>query len=507
MKKLIIALAFGVVALNAYALTAKVGDVTWTYSVLTDVSGAQYVQLGDGSNPGCIGASGEVVIPDVIEGLPVRKLGVNLFNGNSQITRVVIPDSVSVVSGAFKGCANLESVELHDGIYAFENSAFNNCVKLRNLTSRGGNAAEAENYLTSTQPIVGEKAFCNCISLTNLPVGVLADKVSIGNNAFQHCSNITSVVFGNRLKTIGVAAFQMDWLNDNYFRTGFKNLVFPASLEHIGNSAFQNINSITNLVFKHPAAITNIGSAAFHRFSLRYNYTFRISGLYRLQKFSGDAFCDTYITGIDDMMLSGIKEIGGGAFSWCGRLKNIKIPASITNLSQIGTKPFHHTGITNIAIHADSPLLNNFAATVLKLTNEISTASICKITTYTGYCAMKETVVGIEWVYLQDGEGKTWVKWPAEGQALPESLIVPETLGGNNVYGIMECGFNNLADVKCVKLPMSVKEVGVGAFCGCTSLEKIRVFSTSSEIISALRTEYGEERIEPYQNGTMLFVR
>lgn len=53
------------------------------------------------------------------------------------ITTIEIPDDVTKIgTSAFTGCAELESVVLHENITTVENYAFQNCTKLMSITSK-----------------------------------------------------------------------------------------------------------------------------------------------------------------------------------------------------------------------------------------------------------------------------------------------------------------------------------------------------------------------------------
>ncbi len=169
MKKVLLALVLSAVlsaSVGTFAASVELDGVTWTYSIQKDVSGAQYVQLGDGTKPGCTGANGAVTIPGTIANLPVKKLGASLFHNNTDITSVVIPDSVLFISSSFYGCSNLESVELHDGVYVVADQAFHSCRNLREVKSRGGHRTDSSHYLVAGSPYIGSYAFYDCINLT-----------------------------------------------------------------------------------------------------------------------------------------------------------------------------------------------------------------------------------------------------------------------------------------------------------------------------------------------------
>ena len=53
-----------------------------------------------------------VILPDIIDGVPVTEIGTNAFADCSRITGIVIPDSITKIGeGAFSGCSNLSMVK------------------------------------------------------------------------------------------------------------------------------------------------------------------------------------------------------------------------------------------------------------------------------------------------------------------------------------------------------------------------------------------------------------
>ena len=56
-------------------------------------------------------AEGELVIPNEIEGLPVRSIGRGAFAYCRDLTSIIIPDGVTSIGGAvFIACESLKSV-------------------------------------------------------------------------------------------------------------------------------------------------------------------------------------------------------------------------------------------------------------------------------------------------------------------------------------------------------------------------------------------------------------
>jgi len=128
-----------------------------TIAVRADQYG-DFTYESDGSSvtiTGYIGAGGHVVVPELIEGLPVVAIGDFAMGWNADITAVTILDTVvSIGYGAFYGCGSLASVAIGSFVTEIGAFAFNECTSL---------AAVA---LPDSVASVGEQAFNGCTSLT-----------------------------------------------------------------------------------------------------------------------------------------------------------------------------------------------------------------------------------------------------------------------------------------------------------------------------------------------------
>lgn len=135
-----------------------------------------------------------VVLPDIIEDVPVTIIGASAFNGRTLPTEVIIPDTVTTIeNAAFMNCTSLETIIIPDSVTYIGESAFQGCTALKNVVI--GNGVKE----------IGDIAFKGCTDLTSLDLG---DSVEIiGNGAFFGCTALTKVYVPSTVKNIGSFAF------------------------------------------------------------------------------------------------------------------------------------------------------------------------------------------------------------------------------------------------------------------------------------------------------------
>ncbi|MDB4799886.1 leucine-rich repeat domain-containing protein, partial [Akkermansiaceae bacterium] len=139
-------------------------------------------------------ATGELVIPDTIEGNPVTSIGASAFRDCTSLTRITIPDGVTSIGvAAFRGCASLTSMTIPDSVTSIGGAAFFSCTRLTRITIPDG--------VTSIE----NGSFRVCTSLTSITI---PDSVtSIGQSAFRDCTSLTSITFLGTAPTVGNDAF------------------------------------------------------------------------------------------------------------------------------------------------------------------------------------------------------------------------------------------------------------------------------------------------------------
>lgn len=156
--------------------------------------------------------SGTVTLPD-----KAKKIPAGIFSNNTRITGLTISansELVEIREGAFKG-SGIRSLNIPDAVTEIPKEAFKNS-QLQNISFSSKSKlifiGEEAFFGSRLQKIdipllvtrIDESAFGNCSVMTSV---ALHNVESIGNGAFRGCTQLTSIGWGEKLKTVGNYAF------------------------------------------------------------------------------------------------------------------------------------------------------------------------------------------------------------------------------------------------------------------------------------------------------------
>ncbi|MDO4571327.1 MAG: leucine-rich repeat domain-containing protein [Planctomycetia bacterium] len=470
-----------------------------------------------------IGSETEVVIPAEIDGLPVRTIRYNAFEGCTALTSLTIPASVKEIGNtALYGCKSLKFISIVE-----ENPCFRSIEGVvytkdgRTLcvcpAGNGGHFTIPEGVeaigeyafagstgLTSvTIPegvkTIGEGAFFGCVGLTGvwIPEGVK----TIGEQAFYGCEGLTAVWIPGSVNTIGNGRMPWHWEEMLTSR--------PEEIEAIKDDAFYGCE---NLTIHAPAGSEAEMYAWGHKIPFRRNcattpktsFKYKVEGdSITITKFIGeetDVVIPTEIDGlpvrtIGEEALGGsyfrrsydicgpravtipgsVKTIGRAAFSCCTNLTSVTISEGVKT---IGDCAFYGCeGLTSVTIPEGVETIGHCAfsgctsltsVTIPRSVETIATSAFCGCKGLTSIQVTEEnphykSVDGV--LYTKDG--RTLCACPArkEGSCtIPEGV---ETIGWR--------AFEDCTGLTSVTIPESVKTIGGSAFEGCSGLTSVTI--------------------------------
>ena len=420
---------------NAAEISTKSQDGLYLYVVLED---------GTAGITGYLGDETALVIPSVLDDLPVTAIGAYAFE-YAPLTSVVIPEGVTVI----------------------DRKAFAAASALKEIT------------LPSTLREIGEEAFIGCaLEKVTLPEGV----ETLGERAFACCGQLKTITLPNTLRRMGYGVFaDCDAL---------WGLTLPASLTEIDGNPIPAIplsrhffaNSLRiapdNPVLRIenqmllagdtvicaardvrdvtvPEGITTIGRGAFY--AAQVEKVTLPEGLMEIQQ---EAFYDCFALRSISLPES-LQSIGASAFSSCQALAEITLPEG---LRTIGTRAFDWTGLTSLHLPENLEEIGHNAFSSNAELQEVTFPKNLRVipTDMLYNCSALEKVVLPE--QLERIEASAF----AYCEALTE-IDLPEGVQflGRNAFE--RCGFASIC------IPDSVTEIEGNPFKNCKALRTVEL--------------------------------
>ena len=252
--------------------------------------------IGDWAFLGCRSLSG-IIIPS-----SVTSIGKSAFSSCDSLSEIVIPSSVtSIGDSAFYGCDSLSEIVIPSSVTSIGDSAFFSCFSLKYISIpksviclNGNPFAGWNGKLECLSPnfvyeddVLFNKDKSRIISFRkqNIKSYVIPSSVtSIGDRAFSFCSSLKYISIPKSVICLNGNPFaewngKLECLSPNFvfeddilfnkdksriisFRNQkIKSYVIPSSVTSIGNSAFLDCRSLSEIVI--PSSVTSIGDRAF----------------------------------------------------------------------------------------------------------------------------------------------------------------------------------------------------------------------------------------------------
>lgn len=293
----------------------------------------------------------------------------------------------------------------------------------------------------------------------------------IEDNAFSHCGNLSAVIFGSGLKTIGSRAFENC--------THLRSLTLPEGLESLGEYAFNSCESLEMVTL--PSTLSELPKGAFY-ICWRLKEVNIPEGVTYIGQ---DAFYEC--EGMLKLTLpTTLRTISSGAFTACVRLTEVTIPEGVETVEQQAFMSC--TALT--AIHLPATLKNlgsqypgdAFERSDVLGCNHLTTVTVTEGNLwFSAYDGLLYSADGKTLLFCPRGLTSTAVKEGTERigdyaffycRAL-ESLTLPTSIRhiGSNSISICE-------QLRTLHLPEGLVSIGDAAFASSAALTEVNIPST-----------------------------
>ena len=334
--------------------------------------GLNYLTSADGTYYTVVGGdvSGNLVIPGLFNGKPVKGIESSAFKSNRRITgitlagslefigadafadsslflsKIIMPEGVQTIGANAFARTHLAEIKLPASLKILGNGAFQSCPSLERVT------------LSEGLEEIGDLAFAECGSLAEIEI---PDSVkNLGVRAFYKCRNLKSAVIGDGVQSLGDSTF---YECENLFAVRFGD-----GLTQIGDTAFAYCEKLENVVL--PENLKIIGRGAF-------NYC---TGLKTLECYGVTTVKDTAFGGchsLTTVKLPSAEEIWQSAFEECTSLNSVSFSTSLRKLSyycfarcnKLQTVYFNGTVVQWSAVEKDTGWLPTYLAYTVKCTD------------------------------------------------------------------------------------------------------------------------------------------
>ncbi len=181
--------------------------------------------------------TGELVIPETLDNLPVRSISSRAFGGPGEaftipgysITSLVLSDNLYKISeDAFYRCVNLSSISFGKNIQFIGSAAF-------------AHTAIKSVVIPDSVIEIGESVFLECHSLTSVKLGKMMTEIP--ESMFNSCYSLNEIEWAGNIVSIGQSAFR----NTAFSNIDMPNLIefiFPDSVTEISDYVFEDCESL-----------------------------------------------------------------------------------------------------------------------------------------------------------------------------------------------------------------------------------------------------------------------
>lgn len=328
-------------------------------------------------------------------------------------------------------------------------SAFEGCSKLTTLNF-------GQDLMT-----VDDRAFYNCTNVTKL---TFPDAITtIGDEAFYNCSSITEVTVGSKLQSIGASAFQ---------KCGsFTAILLPDNFTTMGASAFEGCKKLT--VAKLGNSLRAVPARAFKNCIALSEMTVPATSV----SMGDQAFYNDSVLAVITMN-DGLKTIGNEVFWNNSGIRTFTIPGTVTS---IGSNSFYGCTNTSVLRFKDGEgtlTIDSYYTRSKKIDDMTSRGSYTnRCNDYFYDCPIKTLYLGRDLKYdyadnasVYDYVDGYWKEMSRASAPFVNSTTLQKVTIGSKVTFLYNHLFHNCDKVTTIDIPASIANIYGNAFDDCSSL-------------------------------------
>jgi|GEM_PF-1017847 len=488
---------------------------------------------------GYVGEASDVIIPSVVNGLPVVAIRQSAFHGLSHITSVVIPDSVVHVGNeAFAYCENLTEVTIGAGVMTMEDYVFSGCGNLQNIFCKASAQPESWYYYWSGN--CPANIWFDGVLVKGCFDGMMYSFEENGVHILDYFGGAEELEIPDEIDGIPVVHLRefafSGWDN-------LKSVTLPDSLLYIGYESFAHCNGLTEITI--PESVIGIdGDAFWDCCNLRVIYceasarpdgwsewwtngcdasvyfdgvlTIGVENGFRFENKGDSISILGYVGDASDVVIPAelyglpVTKIEMSAFSGHEYITSVVIPHSVT---EIGFDAFWNcTSLTEITIPDSVKVMGNNVFQECRSLQVIYCEASAKPGGWaenwaTGCPAMVyfggTLTIGVEnGLRFELCDGFVSILG-CTGDA--DEVVIPAEIHGLPVTRIEAGAFRNCEHMTSVIIPETVTFIGYEAFAHCNGLTEVfipsSVIETDNDVFwycNNLKTVYVDHSAKPY---------
>ncbi len=310
-------------------------------------------------------ASETVVIPAMHDGLPVTRISGLAFSSCSRLKTVAFAKGSKIEkvdAYTFSDCVSLESFDFPEGVEMIASGVFRGCTSLKSI-SIPASVTELGHY--NSPSICG---YCPMLESITIAEG----------NKFYRCENncvieiaTQKVIMGAKNCIIPQSAKEIALRS--FIGMGIENLYVPASVETIGNQAFQSCTALKSVTFEEGSLRLGaaIGTQTFYECTSLETIVLSEN----VEEIGYKAFYGC--SALREVVFLGDKIeaiVNYGTFGACDKLTAFVLPASVTFISATA---FTSATIANMKIAPENPVyVKDGACVIERETNKLVASSV-----------------------------------------------------------------------------------------------------------------------------------